>query len=268
MLLLLSPAKIQNFEPQQLTKEYSQPDFLVEAESLIDIIKQLSIPELAKLLEINRNLTQLNVDRIFNWQQPFTPRNAKQAVFVFNGEVFHGLDAKTLTPGDLSYLQTHLRIFSGLYGILRPFDLIQPYRLDVSTKLKTKFGNNLYAFWGSKITDALNKALKASGGPQVLLNLASGEYKKAIRANLLQADIIDFEFLEELDDNYKPIVVYIKKARGMMVRYVIENQIEEIEDLKGFSAEGYWFNERLSSDKKLVFTREPQTSKKVLKRNK
>lgn len=255
MLLLLSPAKIQNFIPQSYCSEYSIPAFMAEAENLVERVKELSTDQLAKLLGINRNLTRLNIDRLFNWQQPFTPKNAKQAVFVFNGEVFHGLDAKTLKQEDLLYLQSHLRILSGLYGILRPFDLIQPYRLDVSTSLKTEYGNNLYAYWGEKITRNLNNAIKESGTTQILLNLASGEYRKAVLPGLLKAKIIDFDFLENVDDNYKPIVVYIKKARGMMVRYIIENRIENIEDLKGFNYDGYWFNERLSNENKLVFTR-------------
>ncbi|HJV78301.1 MAG TPA: peroxide stress protein YaaA [Paludibacter sp.] len=255
MLLLLSPAKIQNFEPQQIVSEYTQPQFMDAAKILIDKIRELSLADLAKLLEINNNLAQLNVDRHFNWQQPFTTKNAKQAVFVFNGEVFHGLDAKTLLPDQLTYLQSHLRILSGLYGVLRPFDLIQPYRLDVSTRLKTDAGNNLYAFWGNKITEALNDAIKTSGSPKVLLNLASGEYMKSINRKLLQAEVIDFDFLQYKNDEYKAIVMYIKKARGMMVRYVIENRIENVEDLKGFNAEGYWFSPQLSTENKLVFTR-------------
>jgi uncharacterized protein len=255
MLLLLSPAKIQNFEPQKVVSTFTQPEFMDAAELLIDKIKQLSLSELAKLLDVNSSLAQLNVDRHFNWQRPFTTKNAKQTVFAFNGEVYHGLDAKTLSPDDLKYLQSHLRILSGLYGILRPFDLIQPYRLDVSTRLKTDAGNNLYAFWGNRITEALNKAIKASGGPQVLLNLSSGEYFKSINRKLLKAEVIDFEFLQYKNDEYKPIVIYIKKARGMMVRYVIENRIENVEDLKGFNADGYWFSPQLSTENKLVFTR-------------
>lgn len=255
MLLLLSPAKIQNFELLQSMSDYTQPEFMEEAESIMHKIKQLSLADLAKLLNINTGLAQLNVDRHFNWQHPFTPENAKQTVFVFNGEVYHGLDAKSFSIEELSYLQEHLRILSGLYGVLRPFDLIQPYRLDVSTRLKTDVGNNLYAFWGDKITESLNRALTASGGPKVLLNLASGEYMKSIKRKLLKADIIDFDFLENKNDEYKPVVVYIKKARGMMVRYVIENRIENVEDLKGFNADGYWYNSRLSTEQKLVFTR-------------
>lgn len=255
MILLLSPAKIQNFESQEVVTEFTQPQFMDDAEILINKIRKLSLAESAKLLDVNSNLAQLNVDRHFNWQRPFTTRNAKQAVFVFNGEVFHGLDAKTLSPDNLAYLQSHLRILSGLYGVLRPFDLIQPYRLDVSTRLKTDEGNNLYAYWGNKITEALNETLKSSRGPKVLLNLASGEYMKSINLKLLQAKVIDFNFLQYKNDEYKPIVMYIKKARGMMVRYVIENRIENIDDLKGFNAEGYWFSPQLSTENKLIFTR-------------
>jgi len=255
MLLLLSPAKIQNFSPQQYTQEYTMPEFLEAAETLIHKIKLLSQTGLAELLDINSNLAQLNADRHFNWQLPFTPDNAKQTVFAFDGEVFRGLDARSLNREEHTYLQSHLRILSGLYGSLRPLDLIQPYRLDVSTRLKTEAGNNLYSFWKNRITQSLNRAIIESGGPQVLLNLASGEYFKSINRRKLNAEVIDFDFLENKNDSYKPIVMYIKKARGMMVRYVIQNRIEDVEDLKGFNADGYWFNSRLSSEKKLVFTR-------------
>lgn len=255
MLLLLSPAKIQNFTPQHYVTDFTLPEFLNKAEFLVHKIKQLSRNELAELLDINSNLAKLNADRHFNWQVPFTSINAKQTVFVFNGEVFHGMDAKSFSEAEFAYLQSHLRILSGLYGSLRPLDLIQPYRLDVSTRLKTDAGNNLYAFWSNYITQSINDAIKASGGPQVLLNLASGEYFKTINVKKLKADVINFDFLENKNDSYKPIVMYIKKARGMMVRYVVENKIENVEDLKGFNADGYWFNSGLSTEKKLVFTR-------------
>jgi cytoplasmic iron level regulating protein YaaA (DUF328/UPF0246 family) len=255
MILLLSPAKIQNFAPQQYVNDHTLPEFLDSAEILVNKIKKLSRAELAEILDINSNLAQLNADRHFNWQVPFTTKNAKQTVFVFNGEVFRGLDAASFTPDDFTYLQSHLRILSGLYGVLRPLDLIQPYRLDVSTKLDTGAGKSMYSFWGSLITGALNQAIKESKGPQVLLNLASGEYFKTINRKKLQAEVIDFDFLENKNGAYKPIVVYIKKARGMMVRYVIQNRIENVDDLKGFNEDGYWFNSGLSTEKKLVFTR-------------
>ena len=255
MLILLSPAKIQNFAPQQLTNTFTQPTFLKEAEKLVHEIRQLSAYELSKLLSINATLGQLNADRYFNWKKPFTPNNAKQAVLAFNGEVFHGLDAKSFSNDDFEYAQSHLCILSGLYGALRPLDLIQPYRLEISTKLHVDTTKDMYAFWGDKLTAWLNKAVNASGKPKTVLNLASGEYFKSINCNMLKAKVIDFEFLENKDDLYKPIVMYTKKARGLMARYVIDNRIEDTEDLRGFSSEGYWYSEKLSSKHKMVFTR-------------
>lgn len=262
MLLLLSPAKIQNFSSQQVIREFTEPEFINEAETLVNEIRKLSIYELSRLLNINAGLAELNVNRHFNWHRPFTPENAKQAVLAYNGEVFHGLNARIFPADDFVYLQSHLRILSGLYGVLRPLDLIQPYRLEISTKLEMEETNDLYAFWGDRITVAINEALKLSGGPKVLLNLSSGEYFKSINRKLLQAEVIDFDFLESNENGYKSVVVYIKKARGMMVRYVIENRIENTEDLKGFSSEGYWFNEGLSTENKYVFSREPQPRKR------
>jgi len=255
MLIILSPAKIQNFEPQNFTTECTQPEFIKDAECLVKSIRQLSASELAKLLEVNTKLAHQNSDRYFNWHRPFTPANSKQAVLVFNGEVFHGLDAKSLTNDDFIYLQSHVRILSGLYGILRPLDLIQPYRLEISTKLKTAKGIDIYAFWGNKLTQSIQKALAASGKPSVILNLSSNEYFKSINRKQIKANVIDFEFLENKDEKYKPIVMYTKKARGLMTRYVIENRIENVEDLKGFNAEGYWFSHQLSTETKFVFVR-------------
>jgi len=255
MLIILSPAKIQNFTPQKPVGNFTQPVFTNEAESLVHQIRKISVISLAKLLEINLDLAHLNAGRFSTWHMPFSPENAKEAVFVFNGEVFHGLDTMSLKSEDYDYLQTHLRIFSGLYGLLKPFDLIQPYRLDLTTKLKTDKGNDLYAFWGDKITLKINEALTTSGKPEVLLNLSSGEYFKCINRKLLQARVIDIDFLELKNGLYKPIVVYIKKARGMMTRYVIENKMEDPEKLKGFNAEGYWFHPNLSSENKFVFIR-------------
>jgi cytoplasmic iron level regulating protein YaaA (DUF328/UPF0246 family) len=231
------------------------PVFLKEAESLVHQIRQLSVIHLSRLLEINLDLAQLNAERFSNWHLPFTEENAKEAVFVFNGEVFHGLNAKSLKLEDLEYLQSHLRIFSGLYGLLKPLDLIQPYRLDLPNRLKNEKGKDLYAFWGDRITEAINQTLPTTGKPETLLNLSSGEYVKCINRKLLNARVIDVDFLESKNGVYKPIVVYIKKARGLMTRYVVENRLEDPEDLKGFHAEGYWYNPELSKTDKLVFTR-------------
>lgn len=255
MLILLSPAKLQNFKHQNFVNEYSLPDFLNLSAELVEEMRQLSAYELSKLLEINAKLAQLNVERYSNWHLPFTPQNAKQAVYVFNGEVFNGLDAKSLSESDAKYMQSHLRIISGLYGLLRPLDLIQPYRLEMATKLPYGKVGDLYHFWSAVVTKAVKNALIVSGNPQVILNLSSGEYFKTLNHKNLKANVIDVEFFETKNDKLKTIVVYTKKARGLMARYVIENKIENPEDLKGFSADGYWFCENLSTETKLVFSR-------------
>lgn len=255
MLLLLSPAKIQNFKPQQITTKQSLPQFMEEAESLMQEVRQLTDTEFARLLGVNMKLAELNVQRHAHWQLPFTANNAKQVVFTYDGEVFRGLNPTAFSAEELDYLQSHLRIFSGLYGMLRPLDFIQAYRLEISTKLMMHGSTDLYKFWGDKFTDTLNELLDNSPEERIVLNLSSNEYFKSINRKKLQARVIDFEFLECVDGKYKAIVVYIKKARGMMVRYVVENRIENAEDLKGFSADGYWYNEGMSSERKFVFTR-------------
>ncbi len=256
MICLLSPAKIQNFSDTTSVNKHTIPQHLEPASYLMDLIRQLSISEMADILKVNANIAQLNVDRHFSWQLPFTVQNSKQAVFVFNGEVYHGLNPNTLSTKQIDYLQSHLRILSGLYGVLRPLDLIQAYRLDVGDKIQLEGVKNLYNFWGSKITASINQAFEETKhAERVLLNLSSGEYMKCIQRSMLHAKVMDFEFLQSVDEGYKPIVVYIKKARGMMVRYVVENKIEHVEDLKGFNSEGYWYNHQLSTPTKMVFTR-------------
>lgn len=255
MLITISPAKIQNFKPQTATQRYTLPEYMKEAEHLVQLVRALTPTELSKLLEINSGLTQLNFDRYFNWHKPFTPDNAKQAALAFDGEVFRGLDAKTFTDDDYVYAQQHLRILSGLYGVLRPLDLIQPYRLEVSSKLANERGNDLYDFWRDKITSSIVKALKASGNPQILINLTSGEYFKSIDLKKSKIKVISIEFYEFKYEKLKQIVIYTKKARGLMARYIIENRIEDVEDLKGFDKAGYWFHPQLSNEQKFVFVR-------------
>ncbi len=255
MLLLLSPAKIQNFNPQDITNKHSLPQFIDEANQIIQEIRQVTDLELAKLLGINMKLASTNVERHAQWQLPFTPSNAKQVVFTYDGEVYRGLNPSKFTAEELDYLQSHLRLFSGLYGILRPLDLIQAYRWEISTKLNINGHKDGYKFWGNKLTELLNVTLDGLKEERIVLNLSSNEYFKSINRKKLQARVIDFDFLECVDGKYKAIVVYIKKARGMMVRYVVENRIEAFEDLKGFNADGYWYNEELSTEQKLVFTR-------------
>jgi len=254
MIILLSPAKIQNFKPQQVTDKYSIPHFTKEAKQLVDLMRQLHPTELSKLLDINNKLTELNYDRYFNWHVPFTSANAKQAALVFDGEVFRGLNAQTFTESDFEFAQQHLIILSGLYGVLRPLDLIQGYRMEVSSALRNENGRDLYAFWQPKITKYVLNELKSTT-PQLIINLASSEYFKALDLKNKKVKVVDFEFLEYKNDNLKPIVIYTKKARGMMARYLITNKISNLEDIKGFSNGGYWFNPQLSTESKLVFVR-------------
>lgn len=255
MIIILSPAKIQNFKKQTTTDKFTMPEFMTKAESLVKLMRDLSPSELSELLDINTNLTQLNFDRLFNWHKPFTLKNAKQAALTFDGEVFRGLNAQTLSADDIEYAQTHLRILSGLYGTLRPLDLIQAYRLEVSSKLQNPLGKDLYAFWKESVTESILKALKKSGKPQFMLNLASSEYFKTLDLKNKKVRTLNVEFYEYKNDKYSQIVIYTKKARGLMARYVIENRIENEEDLKGFNAEGYWYSPQMSSPDKLVFTR-------------
>jgi len=255
MLILLSPAKIQNFKTENHISEFTQPEFIKDAGLLIKLLQELSMEELARLLDINSNLTQLNFDRIFNWHKPFTLANAKQAIFVFDGEVYRGLDAKSFSQEEMEYAQSHLRLLSGLYGVLRPLDLIQAYRLEVSSRLANPQGKDLYDFWREKATKSIAKSLKASGKPEVILNLASSEYIKTLDLKNKRIKVINIEFYEYKNDQMKQIVIYTKKARGLMARYIIQNQIENLEDLKGFSDGGYWFSPQMSTETKLVFTR-------------
>ena len=255
MLILISPAKIMNLKTKSHLLEFTHPEFIKDAEQLIKLLRELSIEELAHLLDINSQLTQLNFDRIFNWHKPFTLSNAKQAVLLFDGEVYRGLNAKSFSAEEMEYAQSHLRLLSGLYGVLRPLDLIQAYRLEVSSKLENPNGKDLYAFWQEKVTKSILKSLKVSGEPQVILNLASSEYIKTLNVKKYRIKVIDIEFYEYKNDQLKQIVIYTKKARGLMARYVIQNKIDNLEDLKGFSDEGYWFSPQMSNETKLVFTR-------------
>lgn len=255
MIILLSPAKIQDFKSEPAFGKTTQPDFLDDAETLVNQVRRLSVSALADLLKINPSLARLNADRFGQWRRPFSAKNAKQTVLVFNGEVFHGLNVRTLAKEHQKYLQDHLRIFSGLYGILRPFDLIQPYRLDIGDSFKTEEGEPLYDYWRKKLTDTLNQELAKLKGAPVVLNLASGEYIKGIDRKKLNARVIDVDFLQMEPKGYKNIVIYTKKARGMMTRFVIENRIQNPEYLKGFDSEGYLYHADLSKENKLVFIR-------------
>jgi uncharacterized protein len=255
MIILLSPAKIQQFKPESPLCSFTQPKYLNEAEELVQQIRCLSVSSLANLLNINPSMALQNAERFSRWQLPFSDKNAKPAVQVFNGEVFHGLDVRNLHSSHYEYLQNHLRIFSGLYGLLRPFDLIQPYRLDFGDPFRTQNNQNLYAYWTEKLTQNLNEMLVETNEPSIVLNLASGEYIKGINQKKLSARVISVDFLQNEPSGSKTIVIYTKKARGMMTRFVVENRIEDPENLKGFDSEGYLFDPDMSKENRFVFTR-------------
>lgn len=256
MLIILSPAKIQNFEPQSIISDYTLPDFIPEAKELINELRSYTSEELTALLETNPEITAKAVYNYSNWTAEHSLKNAKQAMFTYNGEVYRGLKAMSLSANEIEYAQEHLRIISGLYGVLRPLDLIEPYRLEMKTKLENSAGKDLYAFWKEKITTNIKQAITDSGKPAVLLNLASNKFFKAINKRTLHLSVINFDFLENKNGVYKSITIYTKKARGLMARYIIQNKIEKLEDLQGFNDGDYWYNADFSSENKLVFCRE------------
>ena len=253
MLMIISPAKTLDFEHPS-TSEHTIPDALERSQELINILNRMDSFELAELMKISMKLADLNAARFRAWQMPFTPDNAKQSLFAFRGDVYTGLDADTLKADDIAFTQKHLRILSGLYGLLRPLDLIQAYRLEMGTRLANERGANLYGFWDSLITKQLNQAIKEQED-NFLINLASNEYFKAVKVKELGAEIITPVFKEKRDSGYKIISFSAKKARGMMCRYIIDNKITEPDKLKEFDLDHYTFNEGLSSGNDWVFTR-------------
>lgn len=254
MLMLISPAKSLDMDTPSPVAQYSQCDFLTQSQQLIQRLRLLSVDSLAALMDLSAKLAQLNVQRYQDFQVPFSPSNAKQAVFSFNGDVYEGLGASSLSTESVLYLQDHLRILSGLYGLLRPLDLMQPYRLEMGTALDNAQGKNLYAFWGGLLTDAVNRLLLKQACP-VLVNLASNEYFSAIQAKQIKAPIITPVFQDEKAGKYKVISFYAKKARGLMVRYAAEHAVQDPEQLKAFSVAGYAFSPAVSSETEWVFRR-------------
>ncbi|MGC8121210.1 peroxide stress protein YaaA [Marinobacter sp. VGCF2001] len=254
MLMIISPAKTLDYESPLATETHSQPDFLDDACELIDQLKDLEPHQVSNLMSISDKLGQLNAERFQSWHTPFTPRNARQAVLAFKGDVYTGLDAKSFSEGDFSFAQKHLRILSGLYGLLKPLDLMQPYRLEMGTRFENNRGKDLYAFWGSKITNALNELLASDD--KVLVNLASNEYFKSVQKKQLDARLITPQFKDWKNGQYKMISFYAKKARGLMCRYAIQNQISDAEELKGFDLDGYYFSEDQSDNNNWVFLRD------------
>ncbi|MEP1383224.1 MAG: peroxide stress protein YaaA [Paraglaciecola sp.] len=257
MLVVISPAKNLDYTTPASTETFSQPEMLDDSEFLIEHCRKLSPAKISSLMKISDKLAGLNADRYASWQLPFTTDNAKQALLAFNGDVYAGLDAGTLTEDDLNYGQHHLRILSGLYGLLKPLDLMQAYRLEMGTKLDTGEHKNLYQFWGSRISNKLNEALDAQGD-NVLVNLASNEYFKAVQPKALNAEVYTPVFQDCKNGQYKVISFFAKKARGMMARYIIENRLTDVSQLKEFDSAGYQYSEQKSKGNDLVFTREEQ----------
>lgn len=252
MKLVISPAKSLDFETQLPTERASQPIFLKESERLNKILKKKSAKGLSKLMSISDALGQLNYERNQDWKLPFNTENARQAIYAFNGDVYRGLDAYSIAEDKIDTLQNTVRILSGLYGVLKPLDLMQPYRLEMGTKLPIGKNKNLYEFWKKNITKALNEELEED---ELFLNLASNEYFKALDTNALKVPVIDVDFKDLSKGEYKTIGIFAKLARGLMTRYILDTNAKTIEDIKGFNYEGYGFSETMSKDNKLVFTR-------------
>lgn len=256
MLMIISPAKTLDYESPLATETHTQPDFLDDACELIDQLKELEPHQVSNLMSISDKLGQLNAERFQSWHTPFTPDNARQAVLAFKGDVYTGLDAESFSNEDFSFAQKHLRILSGLYGLLKPLDLMQPYRLEMGTRFENTRGKDLYAFWGSKITEALNQLLASDD--KVLVNLASNEYFKSVQKKHLDARLVTPQFKDWKNGQYKMISFYAKKARGLMCRYAIQNRITQADDLKGFNLDGYYFSEDQSDNNNWVFLRDEQ----------
>jgi cytoplasmic iron level regulating protein YaaA (DUF328/UPF0246 family) len=254
MLIVISPAKKLDYDTPAKTSTFTTPDYMQDSQQLIKRLRQFNAMDIAELMKLSMKLAELNFDRYEAWKPKCTEKNAKQALLAFKGDVYQGLDADSLPVADLKYAQSHLRILSGLYGLLRPLDLMQPYRLEMGTKLDTDRGNNLYDFWGSIITDGLNKQLRKIKS-STLINLASNEYFKSVKTKELDADIITPAFKEYKNGEYKMIGIYAKRARGLMSRFIIQHRIENPDDIKDFGAEGYAFNKKLSKGNNWVFTR-------------
>jgi len=254
MLAILSPAKTLDYQTPLTTNKSTQPDFNTESKELIAQLRKFVPAEIGSLMKISDNLAELNHRRYAEWQSQASEDNARPALFAFKGDVYLGLDAQTLGARDINFAQKHLRVLSGLHGLLRPLDLIQPYRLEMGTRLATRHGSNLYQFWGNKVTDNINNAL-AQQTSKVLLNLASNEYYQVIQAERIEGRILNINFKELRDGKYRFVSFAAKRARGLMARYMIDNRITRPSQLRQFDVDRYAFNEALSRDDEWIFTR-------------
>lgn len=255
MLLVISPAKTLDFDTPANTATASKPTMLKDSAMLIDRMREFAPDDLVNLMGVSQKIAELNTQRFMNWQMPFTKKNAKQALLAFKGDVYTGLNAETFTEDDFEFAQQHLRILSGLYGVLRPLDLIQPYRLEMGTKLTNDKGKNLYEFWDKKPTQALNKLLTSLDSSTVI-NLASNEYFNAIDKSGLKANIITPVFKDYKNGKYKIISFYAKKARGLMSAYIIKNKLQEPSQIKKFNVDGYYFEPQGSTENEWLFLRD------------
>jgi len=260
MLIVVSPAKTLDYTTPPKTKNFTLPDYLDDSAELVHRMREFSSLDISELMKVSTKIADLNFDRFEAWNKKFTEKNAKQAVLAFKGDVYTGLDAESFSVKDFSFAQKHFRMLSGLYGLLRPLDLMQAYRLEMGTKLSTDRGKNLYEFWGSEITQGLNTQLKKIKSNH-LINLASNEYFKAVKPKEIKGEIITPAFKELKNGEYKMIGVYAKKARGSLSRYIIQNQLSNIEDIKSFNADGYRFNAKASQGNNWVFTRKIPSAK-------
>ncbi|MEZ2901730.1 peroxide stress protein YaaA [Acinetobacter terrestris] len=257
MLALISPAKTLDYESALPTDAHTLPRLLEHSQELIDVSRKLSATDLSNLMSVSEKIAKLNVARFNDWQSEFNFSNARQALFAFKGDVYTGLNAYDLNDQHIEFAQNHLRMLSGLYGLLRPLDLMMPYRLEMGTKLNNPRGHNLYQFWGDRITGLINKDLE-NANSELLVNIASDEYYKSVIEPKVKAEIIKPVFLDQKNGKYKVISFYAKKARGLMARYIIENQLNRAEDLKSFNTDGYYFDAESSLKGELVFKRDEQ----------
>jgi hypothetical protein len=250
MLAIISPSKTQDFSPCDINS-FTQSRQLSHTQELVDILKNKTQRQISKLMSLSEKLSKLNFDRYQTFKTPFSLDNAKQSLLAFKGDVYNGINAPSLSVKDLEFAQKNVRILSGLYGVLRPLDLIQPYRLEMGTKLGNAQGNNLYDYWGRGISEILNEDEE-----ELIVNLASNEYFKAIDKKILKAQILDISFKEKKNDTYKVIGVYAKRSRWLMINYIIRNRLTDTEALKEFSDEGYEYNQELSDDSTWVYVRD------------
>ena len=252
MKILLSPAKSLDYKSDLPTLKTSEGCFLNEAQYLNNILKEKSPKELSELMNISSSLGELNYQRNNSWSLTFSSKNARQSIYAFSGDVYRGLDSYTIGEDKIDFMQNCVRIISGLYGLLKPLDLIQPYRLEMGTKMPVGDNKNLYEYWRQKITNQLNSEIDEN---EPVLNLASNEYFKAIDSKVVKSDIYTANFKQLKNGEYKTIAIFSKKARGMMTRFIIDNNITDINDLKSFNYDGYLFHDSLSSKKEFIFTR-------------